>query len=273
MTRTGIMNIRPLFPYCGPALAVLLVFPGCASTPTPAGSDRQFDAEISMVQEQSEQIIAEVQSNPRGEDRIIPNDELTVEVWMRDQKTQFAGFPLNRTVPGSGGVFIPHIGLTTVTGKTDNEVKVLLSEYFDKILNDATVVVEHSRKRIEGQPVQGISYVSLLGWVQKPGLYELEPGVTTLRDVIATAGDMKEFADTKGVYLVRGPVDDPEVIKINFARVRVGRNLAQNYVLHHNDAIYVPPVRMWNVYDFIRIVLLPITAVRDAVGFFLPYSF
>lgn len=263
------MNIRTVFFSVG-VIAALLIFSGCVSTP-PAGTGLQLEAEVSMLQEQSEQIIAEVQKrNSRGADRIIPADELIIEVWMRDRKTQFDGFPFRRQVPSSGRIFIPSMGLTMVTGKTDAEVKVLLSEHFDKILKNATVVVEHGRELVQGQPVLGKSYVSLLGWVVKPGLYTLEPGLTTLRDLVANGGGMKEFANTRRVYVVRGDVDDPQIMKIDFARIRIGK--AHNIILFHNDAVYVPPVRMWRGYDFIRIVLLPLTAVRDAVGFVLPWT-
>jgi hypothetical protein len=38
-----------------------------------------------------------------------------------------------------------------------------------------------------------------------------------------------------------------------------------NVRLHHNDAVYVPPARLWRAYETIRAALLPITAVRDAI--------
>lgn len=264
------MRMRAFFTYLLP-LMTLLACSGCASRPPAPSSDeaQQIAAEISMLQEQSDQIIAEVQKRDmQGGDRIMPNDELTIEVWMRDRKTQFAGFPLHRDVPGSGKLFIPHIGVTVVTGKTDDELKALLSEHFDRILKEATVVVEHSRRVMPGragQPVRGMHQVSLLGWVGRPGLYALEPGLTTIRDLIATAGDTKQYANTKRIYVVRGDLDDPQVVKVNLAKVLTGKDTKQNIVLYHNDAVYVPPIRMWKTYDVIRIILLPLSAVRDAI--------
>lgn len=253
------------------ALAAIIVCSGCASTQQ-ASSQKQsplIEAEIKMLNEQGKRIIAEVDKlDTKGFGRFEPTDILTVQVWLRDRKTQFGGFPLQQMVPQSGQVFIPGIGLTEVAGKTSAELKTLLSLYFDTILRGSTVVVEHTQKQIQGrewrQSILAVRHVTVMGWVRRAGICPIEPGVTVL-DAIAFAGGLAEFANVRKIYLIRGSIDDPEVIRINLAKILTGKAPSQNIALEPNDAIYVPPVGMWKAYDVIRKALLPITGVRDAV--------
>lgn len=238
---------------------------GCMTTKAEADAAK---VEFMMLNMQSEQIISEInQPKESATEFIMASDNLIIQVWLRDKKTQFTGFPVQQEIPRSGEVFIPNIGVITVLGKTDEQIKAILSEHFDKILVDATLVVEHSQKIRPNQQntVQEGRYVSVMGWVRKPGLYPLGQGSMTLRDAIAVAGGSEQFAAKRRVYLVRGDIKKPKVIQIDLENIQRGKDISSNFTLFHNDAIYVPPVKMWKAYDVIRTALLPITGVRDAL--------
>lgn len=225
------------------------------------------------------------QAGSNDTSRILPGDELTVQVWKHDKITQLAGFPLSQTVPDSGSVFLPSLGLFAVSDKTDGELQNLLTGHFGKILVDATVVVSrkgreptgqrapphvivnHAPATATGQLQSGrapLGRVILMGWGGKAGIYPLEAGLT-LRDLIAKTGGFWDYADTHKVLIVRGSIQDPELITVDVARILVGQDLDKNVLLQANDAVYVPPINMWKIYDVIRKVLLPIQAVRDAI--------
>ena len=260
------MRIRARIYASASLVAVTALFAqGCASTPPPP---RKAADEVEMLKKQGEEIIAQARKlTAKRDERIMVGDRLTIQVWMRDKKTQFSGFPVETEVPRSGKIFIPHTGMLLAAGKMDAEVRDELSRRFAKILRDATVVVEHTQKPLPGgarPAVQAVRHVTVMGWVKRPGIYPIETGVT-VRDIIAHAGGLQLFANEKKVYLVRGDADKPEVFKVNMKKVLVGKDLAWNLALEPNDAVYVPPVGMWRTYDIIRVILLPITAVRDAV--------
>jgi protein involved in polysaccharide export with SLBB domain len=268
--------------------------PEIAAETKPLNSDGDFDAqhsrqpeiaaETKLLEEQSQKIIAQINAATgavavASADLIQPGDEISMQVWLRDRRTQFAGFPLHQTVPDSGRIFVPQLGLTDVAGKTDGQLQTILSAQFNRILQEAVVIVEHSggnrpKTSVVAQAftaaktsdTRKVPHVTIMGWVGAPNIYELEPG-WTLRDAVARAGGLKEFANKSKVFLVRGSIQKPQVILVNLQKILTGKELAQNVLLLPNDAIYVPPVKMWVTYDIIRTILLPLTAVRDSVWF------
>ena len=260
MRTTFRMIALPLFVGAG-----LLCAQGCAST---RSSSHSVDDEARMLQEQAKKIIAQTRDlGLKHSERIRVNDSITIQVWKRDKKTQFSGFPVEAAVPGSGKVFVPHMGPMSVLGKTDAEVRSELLTFFGRILKNAIVVVEHEQEELPGSQrdsVMLMRHITIMGWVTRPGIYPVEPGIT-VRDMIAHAGGAKQFAKLRKVYVVRGSVENPEVLTVNMKKILTGKDMAQNIALEPNDGIYVPPVGMWKVYNAIRVLLLPITAVRDAV--------
>lgn len=254
-----------------------LFIPSLGLTEVAGKTDREVQA---LLADQFSQAISNDTS------RIRPGDELTIQVWKHDKITQLSGFPLQQDVPDAGSVFLPSLGLVEVTGKTDGEVRDLLAGHFSKILADATIVVGHKGRvsaagwqapphiivsHASGTSAGGLlqpgkaplGRVVLMGWGGRSGIYPLEVGLT-IRDLIAQTGGFWEYADTHNVYIVRGNVQDPEIITINVARIMAGKDLEKNILLQANDAVYIPPINMWRVYDVIRKVLLPVKAVRDA---------
>lgn len=243
-------------------LCGLMLCAGCTSTrqqPTEA-----MESELQLLNAQSAQIIAETQKHAETFDLIRFNDNITIQIWLRDQRTQLQGFPLKQTVPNSGNIFIPDMGLTQVAGRTDAELKEILTRFFEKTLNNPTIVVEHEQKLQSADAVLSERYVTIMGWVKEPGVHPFKHGMT-IRDLIAAAGDIKPFSNPRKIYLVRGTVENPEVIRVNLPKIRKGKNMELNVVLRPNDAVYVPSVGMWKTYDFIRTMLLPVSAVRDAI--------
>lgn len=252
-----------LFLSCAFSAALLC---GCTTTDEEQADKKAIQEELERLNTQSATIIKDIKKEVRSLEVIMPTDQVTVEVWLKDKKTQFKGFPLVSEVPNSGKLFIPNVGKTVISGMTDKKLEDLLSENFKKILVDPTIVVSHKQKERPGNQmsVQEGRFVTVMGWIKKPGIYPIGQHFT-VRDAIATAGDTKQFAKRTRVFLVRGPVKDPKVFKINMEEIARGENMLQNMPLYHNDALYIAPKAFWTVYDNIRTALLPITAVRDAL--------
>ena len=266
-----------------------LTLAGCVSRSPEADPARlaESEAEVKRLENQAAEIVAVVKDKGPGTpdaDRILAGDEVTIQVWKRDKTTQFPGFPLVRNVPDSGEMFVPGIGLTGVGGKTDGELQAALQEHFGKILVEPTIIVRHKGTAPAEQDVKPLAIivshqakvsaggdrartgrrVALMGWTIRQGLYSLDESLT-LRDLLAKAGGFEEYANQRHVYVVRGSLQNPDILIINMARILVGKDLEKNVALQPNDAVYVPPVGLWQVYDVIRKILLPIRAVRETI--------
>lgn len=94
----------------------------------------------------------------------------------------------------------------------------------------------------------GVYNARIAGAVIQPGVYPIEPGVTTLTEILNRAGGLMYTAATEG-ELTRvevtpeGPVTTR--IKINLKDAEKG---ASRFVLHRDDYLFVRTVPDWNIY-------------------------
>ena len=67
------------------------------------------------------------------------------------------------------------------------------------------------------------------------------PFSTTIMDAIAAAGGFKDFAKTKGVYILAREQPDGTQTRLNFTtKTYQGKNLDQNVKIEPGDTIIVP---------------------------------
>ncbi len=251
----------------GSACLVAACVAGCGTT---QGPDGFAAAELDTLVAQKGMIEAQAsgqQEQAPDKSRIVVKDTVTIQVWLADKKTQFEGFPLAQPVTETGKLFIPSIGLTVVAEKTDAMLRTELTASFNRILKSPTIVVEHSSPVSAHRAqdwAQQVSHVAILGRILKPGLLQFSHGMT-VRDAIARAGGLRPYANKRKIFIVRGAKGDPKVIAINMAKIHDGSDLSHNVTLAANDAIYVPATRIWKTADFVKTLLLPISAIRDTV--------
>ena len=81
--------------------------------------------------------------------------------------------------------------------------------------------------------------VFITGQVEKAGPYPLN-GSTTILQLIATAGGLRDFADGKNISLMRIENGKPMVYEFNYQDVLKKRNLRQNIELKPGDVVVVP---------------------------------
>ena len=80
--------------------------------------------------------------------------------------------------------------------------------------------------------------IFLVGEVAKIGPIDLFPGMTPLQ-AIAAAGGLSPFANSKHIYILRGPQDKQQKIPFNYKSALKGDN-KQNVTLMPGDTIVVP---------------------------------
>ncbi len=81
--------------------------------------------------------------------------------------------------------------------------------------------------------------VFITGMVEKPGFYTMT-APTTVMQLIAIAGGLKEYAKAKGIVVMRNDARGPIAYPFNYEEIAKGRNLTQNIQLRSGDTVVVP---------------------------------
>lgn len=153
------------------------------------------------------------------------DDVLTVIFWRdKEMSTEVAVRP-------DGKVTLPLVNDIDAAGKTPEQLRLDIAEAASRFVEAPTVSVVvkaiNSRK------------VFITGQVGKQGSFPLL-GPTTVLQMLATAGGVHEFADTKNIMILRTENGRQAAFRFNYNDVRKGRNLKQNIELKPGDTIIVP---------------------------------
>jgi polysaccharide export outer membrane protein len=163
---------------------------------------------------------------PTPPDYLIgPDDILTVVFWREKDMSN------DVTVRPDGKISLPLLNDIDASGLTPDQLRGKLTEAAGKFFQDPTVTVVvkaiHSRK------------VFITGQVTKPGPYPLTAPTTVLQ-LIAMAGGVLEYADTKNIVVMRTENGKPNSYIFNYKDVVKRKNLKQNIELKPGDTIIVP---------------------------------
>jgi polysaccharide export outer membrane protein len=156
---------------------------------------------------------------------IGPDDVLAVVFWRdKDMSAEV-------TVRPDGKITLPLINEVQAAGQTPEQLRDTLQQAATKFLEDPTVSVVvktiNSRK------------VFITGQVAKPGAYSLS-APTTVMQLIAMAGGLLEFADSKNITIIRNENGKPTAYQFNYKDVVKRKNLKQNIELKPGDTVVVP---------------------------------
>ena len=158
---------------------------------------------------------------------IIGNDDLlAINVWKEPD--------ISRSIPvrSDGRISLPLVGELQATGRTPLQLEQDISSKLRNYIAEpeVTVMVQeiHSQK------------FNILGEVLRPGSYSLDLATTVL-DAIAAAGGFRDFANQKGIYILRqNPTSGESRIPFNYKNVIKGKNPQENIKLEPRDTIVVP---------------------------------
>ena len=169
---------------------------------------------------------------PRPTDPVVPpgyvigtDDVLSIVFWKDKDMSADA------QVRPDGRIALPLINEVVAAGLTPEQLRTKIEEEAKKYMEEAniTVVVRqiNSRKAF------------ITGEVNKPGPYPLT-SPTTVIQLIAMAGGLREYADSKKIVIMRNENGKPTSLKFNYKDVTAGKNLAQNIELKPGDTVVVP---------------------------------
>lgn len=157
--------------------------------------------------------------------RIGEQDVLMVTVW---REPELSGPVMVRP---DGKITIPLVNEVAVVGMTPEQLQNMLTEKFHSFVTVPKVTVTvreiNSRK------------VYVIGQVGKEGAYPIN-STTTVLQIIAEAGGLREYANHKRIYVLRNNSGKQVRFPFNYDEVIKGRNYSQNILLLPGDTIVVP---------------------------------
>ncbi len=101
--------------------------------------------------------------------------------------------------------------------------------------------------------------IFVLGEVERPGVYNFAPGVTVIQ-ALALAGGYKNTAVLSDMRIIRGDLNNPELIRVNLKKTAKGKD-AKDVLLAQNDVIYVPRSAIGDWNNFINLYIRPTVEV------------
>ena len=157
---------------------------------------------------------------------VIGADDVLSIVFWRDKDMS-----ADVVVRPDGKITLPLLNEVQAAGLTPEQLRVRLTDAASKFVEEPTtsVVVKeiHSRNAF------------ITGNVAKPATYALN-GDTTVLQLIAMAGGLQEYADSRHIVVIRNENGKTEYLKFNYNEVVKQKNPGQNVVLKPGDTVVVP---------------------------------
>ena len=155
---------------------------------------------------------------------IGPEDTLHISVWKEPDLT--ATLP----VRPDGKVSMPLLNDVQAAGLKPMQLADSITEKLRKYIADPRVTVVVTAMNSQR--------IYVLGEVLHTGAMPLSPGMTVLQ-ALASAG-FTQFANTKGIYVLRVQNGKQQKIPFNYKQVIKGEATEQNIILKPGDTIVVP---------------------------------
>jgi polysaccharide export outer membrane protein len=155
---------------------------------------------------------------------IGPDDILQIVFW---REKELSG---DVVVRPDGRITLPLLNDVVAAGRTPEELRDVLameaSHYFGN--PNPTVVVKEIRSR----------KVFITGAVEKPGPYVVTAPTTVLQ-LIALAGGLKEYADKRNILVMRTTDGKQNAYVVDYHAILRRQNLEQNFLLAPGDTVLV----------------------------------
>lgn len=156
--------------------------------------------------------------------RIGPDDSLMVNVWKEDKLS--GTFP----VRPDGKISLVLVGDVQAAGLTPMELAADLTARLKKFIQDPLVTVTVAEVKSQK--------VFVLGEVMHVGPIEMAADMTTLQ-ALSAAGGLTPYANSKKIYILRGPAGHQQKIPFNYKKAIKG-DPNSNTTLQTGDTIVVP---------------------------------
>jgi polysaccharide export outer membrane protein len=219
-------------------VAVAVLVAACSASPVRRDAPRA--AAAGTVPGTTQPLAHQTPAAPRGEDyRLGPGDAIKISVYNN------ADLTTETELSRAGTIGFPLLGEVQLGGLTRSEAERVIAERLDVggfvPKAHVTLLVAQYRSR----------QVSVLGEVNKPGVYPLSQ-TATLTDLLAAAGGITAKGSSV-VSLVRRDANGlPHRYQVDVNRMLGVADLSRNVEVAADDIIFVPPVPLVYVYGEVR---------------------
>jgi polysaccharide export outer membrane protein len=152
-------------------------------------------------------------------------DVLNINVWKEPE--------ISRAVPvrPDGKISLPLLNDVQAAGLTPLQLGMAIRERLKKYLTEpeVTVIVTQINSR----------RIYIVGEVNRAGAFPMLPNMTVLQ-ALSSAGGFSQFANLKGIYVLRSENGKQIKLPFNYKEVLKGQRPAQNIFLKPGDTIVVP---------------------------------
>jgi polysaccharide biosynthesis/export protein len=169
---------------------------------------------------------AEASAETEPEFVIGVGDVIGIDVWQEPNVSA-----ASVTVRSDGKISIPLAREVSVAGLKPMQLEDLLAERLREYINNpvVTVIVREVRSQ----------RVYLVGGVARPGMVQLEPGLTAVK-AIGVAGGLTDYAKRKKIFVLRQVGEEVVQLPLDYPAVLSGKNPSADVVLRSGDTIVVP---------------------------------
>lgn len=163
------------------------------------------------------------------------------------------------TLDEEGCIEMPLAGKIELLNLTVDEAKDRLQTVLDKYINQTTIIVKLSNFNL-----------TVLGEVNRPGMYKVYQSQINLFEAISLAGNMTNFANKEDVKIIRQTDNGSEILTVDMGVADILSS--PYYYLKPNDIIYVEPlkIKQWGFTTFPYSTVLSIVSL--AVTLYLAFK-
>ena len=157
--------------------------------------------------------------------QLNPGDVLNISVWKEE------GMQREVMVLPDGKISFPLAGHVIAAGKSVQALERILAARLKKFYPNTVVSV--AVKSVVGNKI------FVIGEINNPGAYQVAHRIDVMQ-VLSLAGGLGEFAEKRGIKVLRRVGGKQDAIPFDYANVQKGRNLSTNIVLRSGDVVVVP---------------------------------
>ena len=163
------------------------------------------------------------------------------------------------TLDEEGCIELPLTGKIELKNLTVDQAKEKLKTELDKFVNQTTIIVKLSKFNL-----------TVLGEVNRPGLYKVYQSQINLFEAISLAGNTTNFAKKDEVKIIRQTDNGSEIVTVDMGKADVLSS--PYYYLKPNDIIYVEPlpIKQWGFTTFPYSTVLSVVSL--AVTLYLAFK-
>ncbi len=203
---------------------------------------------------QQKQGTASTSTDEPLEKLLQPNDKISISIWGHEDLSVGSVHNIYNVqeetgkwlmIDSKGEVNLPQIGMTKLEGLTLLEAKKVLENAYGKFIVDPIINLRILNNE-----------VTIIGEVQRAGIYIYSTDNIRLVDLIAKASGFTDYAKTTKIKIIRG--------KESFVIDMTNTSLSDTRV-YPNDVVYIPPSG-GKKFDRFSAKLIPLASLITAIA-------